>query len=398
MFSPTSLKFKLVLGFLGTILISTVAITSVIHSAYKQNLLALMHEELDNTRDSFNAMIEHDTRTLSAVMTTLLANKEILSLFAQKDRDRLLQMTLPVYKTLEERFNITHWYFLNPETGNPDTARKCFLRVHAPALFGDTIPRATYENAVKTKTFASGLELGKTAFALRVVHPMYDNNGSLLGYMELGEEIDQFFSIMKKQTGNEYGLLAKKQYLDAESWASVRRNKNLPNNWDERASVMLIYKTTDKDTIIKYSGDIEKVSDRGVLLNEERSGDTIYSRALFPVYDARKQKVGGVFVLRDVTALSNRMHTTQRMTTIIIVGVMIFISLFVLFLIDRLVFCRLNAIIRVATRVVGGDYHAKITPSANDEIGKFESLFEQFRALFVDILQTLEKKEKADKR
>lgn len=397
MFSSSSLKFKLILGFLGAILLSSFAITSVIHSAYKQNLLALMHEELNNTRDSFNSMIEHDTRMLSAVMTTLIANEEIKSLFAQKDRDRLLQMTLPVYKTLEEKFNITHWYFLNPETGNPDTARKCFLRVHAPSLFGDTIPRTTYENAVKSKTFSAGLELGKTAFALRVVHPIYDNNGFVLGYMELGEEIDHFFSAMKKQTGNEYGLLAKKQYLDAESWASVRKNKNLPNNWDEKNSVMLVHMTSDKDTLIQYAGDIEKVSDKGLLLGEERTLDKIFSRALFPIYDAANHKVGGIFVLRDVTGLYKHMQQIQRSTTIIIIGLILFIGVFVFLLIDRLVLRRLTAIIRVATRVVGGDYNAKIIPSANDEIGKFESLFEQFRTLFVDILQTLEKKENSDK-
>jgi hypothetical protein len=51
-----------------------------------------------------------------------------------------------------------------------------------------------------------------------------------------------------------------------------------------------------------------------------------------------------------------------------------------------LVFRRLEHIIVVATRVVGGDYDSEIHVSSDDEVGQFERLFEQFRRIFVDVL------------
>jgi len=58
----------------------------------------------------------------------------------------------------------------------------------------------------------------------------------------------------------------------------------------------------------------------------------------------------------------------------------------VLTLLNRLVFRRLEHIIMVATRVVGGDYETEIRVDSDDEVGQFEKLFEQFRCVFVDLM------------
>jgi len=58
----------------------------------------------------------------------------------------------------------------------------------------------------------------------------------------------------------------------------------------------------------------------------------------------------------------------------------------VIMLLNSLIFRRLEHIIVIATRVVGGDYESEIRVGSNDEIGQFEHLFEQFRCVFVDVL------------
>jgi HAMP domain-containing protein len=67
----------------------------------------------------------------------------------------------------------------------------------------------------------------------------------------------------------------------------------------------------------------------------------------------------------------------------------------VLMLLNRLVFRRLEHIIRIATRVVGGDYESEIRVSSHDEVGEFELLFEQFRSVFVTLLTGLQPSEDA---
>jgi hypothetical protein len=42
---------------------------------------------------------------------------------------------------------------------------------------------------------------------------------------------------------------------------------------------------------------------------------------------------------------------------------------------------------RFATRIVGGEYQTEVVASSGDEVGQFESLFEQLRRVFVDVLQ-----------
>jgi hypothetical protein len=51
---------------------------------------------------------------------------------------------------------------------------------------------------------------------------------------------------------------------------------------------------------------------------------------------------------------------------------------------------RLERLIRVAKRVVGGEFNLEVVPSAHDELGKFEELFEQFRRVFVDLVGSIE--------
>jgi HAMP domain-containing protein len=67
------------------------------------------------------------------------------------------------------------------------------------------------------------------------------------------------------------------------------------------------------------------------------------------------------------------------------------ICLVLVTLLTRLVFRRLAEITRVATRLVGGDYETPVALSTQDEIGQFETLFEQLRLVFVNLLEEYSK-------
>ena len=80
------------------------------------------------------------------------------------------------------------------------------------------------------------------------------------------------------------------------------------------------------------------------------------------------------------------MRQTQTILILSLVGVLTLGMLLVLGLLNTLVFRRLERIIKIATRVVGGDYDSEIRVSSDDEVGQFEQLFEQFRRVFVNVL------------
>ncbi len=383
-----SIKFKIVLMIVSCLLVGTVVMLGVLRLSYKKNMEAIALQTLHASQQSLGNLEQNDVMKLSSTLQVLLQDPEFKKVFMQRDREALYDRAKPLFEKLEAEFSITHWYFIEPE---PD--KTCFLRVHNKSKYGDEITRYTYENAVSTKRFASGKELGKTAFALRVVHPYFDN-GELIGYMELGEEIDHFFEIMKQQTQNEYGLLIDKQFLDEDKWKSVREAKGESNNWNDMADTLLVFNTTRDESLLAYGGKIADVSDDGVVLEQLTQGDAVFIRGIFPLYDAGNRKVGGVFVLQDVTEIHSEMEVTQRKIVATILVLMLLLSAAIILMLDRMIIVRLSSMIDVATRVVGGDYETKIACSSKDEIGQFEMLFEQFRGVFVSTLKELEKANK----
>lgn len=80
------------------------------------------------------------------------------------------------------------------------------------------------------------------------------------------------------------------------------------------------------------------------------------------------------------------MRHTQNVLVILTVVALALGTMLVLSLLTRLVFRRLQHIIVVATRVVGGDYESEIKVSSDDEVGQFEQLFEQFWRVLEDVL------------
>jgi len=151
---------------------------------------------------------ERDSNLLASTLEVISHDKEIKEIYLSKDREELYKFVLPLFKNLKNNHGITHWYFILPNGTN-------FIRIHNKEIYGDQINRDTFLKAQETKKLTSGIELGKTAFALRVVMPYYHNN-QLIGYIELGQEIEHFLNILKGETTNEFALAVDKTFLDQE--------------------------------------------------------------------------------------------------------------------------------------------------------------------------------------
>jgi HAMP domain-containing protein len=63
---------------------------------------------------------------------------------------------------------------------------------------------------------------------------------------------------------------------------------------------------------------------------------------------------------------------------------------------NKLVFQRLRRTMDIVTRVVGGEFSQKIVPASADEVGKLEYLFEQFRIIFVGVVDEVSKQGAGD--
>ena len=241
---------------------------------------------------AFAALERADVETLSKALDALVVDPALVEPFQARDRARLLAAAQPVFERLKAEKNITHLYFLEPEP-----SRICFLRVHAPAIFGDVVKRDTFSQAIATHQVGSGKELGKTAFALRVVKPLR-GDGKVIGYVELGEEIDHFLERMKAQTGDDYALLVDKKRVDRKELARVRGE----DRWNERPDLVLIDSTIWNERTVKLPTHFTKLPDAGREVPSWMDGSRRYAGVAFPVRNAAGEIVGAMFVRHPVDA------------------------------------------------------------------------------------------------
>jgi hypothetical protein len=376
-----SIKLKVILSVIVVLLLGTIGLLWISNQTYNKNIELIAKRSLSTAKESFTNLQKNDLKMMTALVEELAVNPEIKTAFMTQNRERLMELTIPRYKDYKEKYGVTQWNFMDSSSEN-----LMVLRLTLPKKFGDPISRKTLKNAVKSGKNSFGTELGNTGFAIRVVKPWYDN-GKVIGYMEMGEEINRFVRVLKELTGNDFGLILKKQYLKASDWETTRLALNLKNNWDDQKEFVIATNTSEEEGFLKYEGAFEQLPEEGQIIGEVRHGDSVFIKGIFPIIDISNRKVGGLFVLQNITDIYAGMKEAQNKTILFIIIQAVFICFVIIYILIRLVFRRLNIMIDKATRVIGGDYYNSIDTKSKDEVGQFEYLFDQFRIVFVSVLE-----------
>lgn len=301
--------------------------TALLSRASERSLQAGGEDAVRRAAAAYAELEQREIESLSSQLDPLLADPGLLAAYQARDRARLLDLARPTFEQLGRR-GVTHWYFLDPEP-----ARTCFLRVHAPELHGDVVNRETFSQAIVSHAVGAGKELGRTAFALRVVRPFRDGQ-RIVGYQELGEEIDHFLERMKGQTGDDFGLLVEKGRIDRAELARVRSE----DRWEEHPELVLVDSTMWDERIISFEAPVARVPETGLMVGTWSDGNRLFAGGAFPVRDASRRPVGVLFVRHDVTALRAAIDTARRrfVALAIVAGVSLLATALVLASLRRL--------------------------------------------------------------
>jgi HAMP domain-containing protein len=375
-----SIQAKVLIALVVCLVLGTGCVVELMHYFTVENSKSMAAEAATSSQKLFAILEAREVSKMTAVSDVLLADTQVRDAFAAKDRNRLLALTAPLYPQLKSQ-GISNWMF---HTSEPDTS--VFLRLHNPAKFGDHLNRFMDKEVVRTHAMVSGNELARAGFAIRIIRPVYDSKGAITGYIELGEELGQFIHAMKSQSGDDYGLLLNKKFVDRQFWTDSSAALKRRDNWNDNAQFVVADRTAANDRIIRFQGDLSTVPELGTELEEYRDGSSVFVRAIFPIRDAAGNTVGAMFVVRDITAVYIAMRRTQNIllaVTVVSLSLGVFL---VLMLLNRLIFARLKRILTAATRLVGGDFETKIKTDSDDEVGQLEQLFEQFRNIFLSVL------------
>jgi HAMP domain-containing protein len=375
-----SIRTKVLAALVTCLVVGVGGILALMRYSFERNSQVMAAESVTGAQKLFSILEAREISKMTAVSETVIMNPQVRDAFAAKDRNRLLELTVPLYPKLKSE-GITNWMFHTPE---PDMV--VFLRLHNPPKFGDHLNRFFDQEVARTHAIVTGNELARAGFAVRIIRPVNDAQGAITGYVEMGEELGQFIHTMKSQTGSDYGLLLNKRFMDRQFWADSSKVWKRRDNWDDNANFVVADRTTASDNIFRFQGELSAVPEQGQVLERFQKGNSVFVRGIFPVRDAAGNTVGAMFVVRDISGFYLAMRRTQNVLVVLTIVALALGTSLVLTLLSRLVFRRLDHIIVVATRVVGGDYETEIHVSSDDEVGQFEQLFEQFRRVFVDVL------------
>lgn len=230
---------------------------------------------LSNYDEFFNNNIKIETNELEKYLNSIIDQEYIVNDFKNLQKKSLFEKVNPIYEKLNSD-GVTHLYFIK-------TNGEVLLRVHDYNKDLDIIDRYTFLKAKEIQCTFSGLEFGiKKNFTLRVVSPVFVD-GKIIGYIEIGKEIDKIIEKIAKQMNFELIFAIKN---------SIYTNLNDIEKIDK---YVISYKTIelnkDLSDFIKNSDDIET-------FNINKQDFIAYKR---PLEDISKKALGFKIILINLT-------------------------------------------------------------------------------------------------
>jgi signal transduction histidine kinase/DNA-binding response OmpR family regulator len=247
---------------------------------------------LESAQQLFQLQIKKDAEVLSSSLFFLERNTRLQQAWMNKDRDELLHQAQPFFEDLRSLFRITHFYFINIDG-------TCFLRVHKPSSHGDYLDRFTMKQARSDGKPSQGIELGPFGtFALRVVHP-WRIDGQIVGYIELGEEIEHISEELSKTLGVDIVVAVQKEFLKRTEWEEGLKMMGRTAHWADLPDVVVVDRTSHAwgQSILEA---VRGSRDHQEIFFPTASEGPMFGVGVAPVVDAGNRNVGKVFVFKDV--------------------------------------------------------------------------------------------------
>tara|TARA_B100001540_G_scaffold289153_1_gene284894 strand:- start:4730 stop:6523 length:1794 start_codon:yes stop_codon:yes gene_type:complete len=272
---------------------------------------ALHEHALVEARSSLQRLydreIDSNVDLLSTVLSVVAQNEEFRALYQQGQRQNLYEATLELMNWLRREHDITHFYFI-------DLSGKTFLRGHIPERFGDQITRRTFDLARETGHVSAGVEMGGiTSLTLRVVQPWYVD-GQLIGYLELGKDVNKVLQPLSHAMKSPLLLLLHKDVVDRAKWEDYTHHLGGVPQWNLLPEHVVFF---DKSVPISAQS-ISRLAEQQALQADAHVhgiilGDKSFSTVTMPVTDIHNRAVGQMLLLLD----EERSHVSLERSLII---------------------------------------------------------------------------------
>jgi signal transduction histidine kinase len=287
-------------------LVLLLALGALLSIAYRYEAHARAHDLANSVRAVerlFHLQLDNDAAKLHATLCPISRDAALKAALLDGDLEALRAQIVPLFERLHQQHRVTHFYVM-------DTARRVVLRAHQPDMSGDAIDRATARLAQESGRETQGLELGPLGtLTLRAVKPWYDGD-TLIGYLELGEEIDHVAQEIHAALGLDLLVLVEGRLL-------APGEGGAPGGADRP----VILSSTLEEIPVAVAERLRRPAAERRAAEQTVDGARVLYTALLPLTDVTGLEVGEIAVVRDVTDLQAGFRQTLITATVAILGV-----------------------------------------------------------------------------
>ncbi|MCG5535859.1 methyl-accepting chemotaxis protein [Ectothiorhodospira mobilis] len=178
---------RLILGVALTLVVMLAVLLPLVVGQLNGIIREAEERELRALHDEIVGRIDAEAKVGAAVSGALAQLDSITRRFAQRDREALRQLLMPMHDYLREEYAVRQFQFHTA----PATS---FLRLHRPGKFGDDLSgfRHTVVEVNRTGRPVRGLESGVAGLGIRGVVPVR-HAGEPVGSLELGMSFGEPF-------------------------------------------------------------------------------------------------------------------------------------------------------------------------------------------------------------
>lgn len=340
------LRFKISLIIISILLVQFIIIFIKDKKDLDNNLEFSIKNILNYKYNSLSNTIKEYEKIGDIYLTGLMANKEIIDAFKEKDRDKLIKLTKENYDTLKKEGKVEQIQF-------HEISAISFLRLHKIEKYGDDLSefRKTVVEANRQKVQIVGIEVGVGDLGVRVVRPIFDTEGNHLGSVEYGGNLDNKFI---KKFIDEASEELKEGGLDISIVS-----KNL------KGDLMLVGSSYEKE--------LEK--NAGLIINElGKTGRKIevkegYVISYTELKDFSNNSIGFIKIKFSISEILKNQKENFAKTIVIQFLTLIFIVGAISFLVDKLIIKHIKKLSDISKDLAEGDLTIRLNENSKDEIG-----------------------------
>lgn len=283
-------SLKVIIPFIVSILFVSIFTLLSIYTFQTKHINQISLEKFENISTILTQTIQKDTELSKGLAQLIAKDQNTINLFESQEREKLFFYLHQTYMNFNQQYNITHFYLHNLDKTN-------FLRLHNKNIHSDLINRVTLDKAVESGTVSSGIEFSMNHnYTLRVVSPWFDKE-HLIGYIEIGKEIDSVINEISKTLKSNIILTINK---DAVTNNLIQNDPLDKKKYTDLKDYYIINSTLSN---IKPQNDILKIlnSQNDISNIKVTNQQVTYNINSKPFYNITGQEVGKIYVLIDVT-------------------------------------------------------------------------------------------------